>query len=358
LGSNVTLAVTATGTVPLSYQWQFNGNELLGATNNSMTIQNAQLTNQGVYNVVVSNRADIQISSNAVLTVVDLTASLGATNLVWVTSGSSPWFPETNITHNGIAAAQSGSAGSGQQSILQTTVTGPGTLNFWWRISSLGSLSFAINGISQSAINFVSGWQLKTVYLGSGSQTLSWTYTGGSSSFGANAAWLAQVSFIPGGTAPILTVIPTNQTAFTGATVTFNAAAVGTPPLIYQWVFNGQNASNATLAVLSLTNVQTSASGSYAIIVTNDYGAISTNAILMVQPFVLGSGQTSLQMSSNGFQVQIGGVFAKNSLVIYASTNLINWLPVFTNPPVTGSVLFLDTNVVSMPLQFYRAAEQ
>jgi hypothetical protein len=219
-------------------------------------------------------------------------------------------------------------------------------------------VSFSINGVTQGSIGFITGWQSKTVYLGAGVQNLSWTYYGGTVPLGANAAWLDQVTYVPGGTAPMLTIAPKNQTTFIGATATFNSQAVGTPPLIYQWKFGATNLNNATNAILSLTNVQTAASGSYAIIVTNSYGMISTNAILLVQPFMLAYGPTNLLMTTNGFELQVGGVLAKNSLVIYASTNLINWLPIFTNPPTTGSLLFLDTNAANIPLQFYRAIEQ
>jgi hypothetical protein len=76
VGSTVILAVTATGTEPLSYQWQVDGTNLLvdggqieGAISNVLTISNVQLTNNGNYTVIVTNVAGSVISSNAVLTV-------------------------------------------------------------------------------------------------------------------------------------------------------------------------------------------------------------------------------------------------------------------------------------------------
>jgi hypothetical protein len=356
-GSNYSFTVTANGTLPLSYQWQFNSINLTWATNATLMLTNVQMANEGTYDVVVSNVFGSMTSSYVTLILLDLSTALNP-GLTWTTGGNTGWFPETSVTHDGIEAAQSGSVSNGQQSVLQTTVSGPGTLSFWWRISSLGSVSFSINGVTQGSIGFITGWQSKTVYLGAGVQNLSWTYYGGTVPLGANAAWLDQVTYVPGGTAPMLTIAPKNQTTFIGATATFNSQAVGTPPLIYQWKFGATNLNNATNAILSLTNVQTAASGSYAIIVTNSYGMISTNAILLVQPFMLAYGPTNLLMTTNGFELQVGGVLAKNSLVIYASTNLINWLPIFTNPPTTGSLLFLDTNAANIPLQFYRAIEQ
>ncbi len=68
-GSNATFSVTATGAAPLSYQWQFNGTDLAGATSPYLTIADAQTMNAGGYSVVVTNLAGSVTSSNAVLTV-------------------------------------------------------------------------------------------------------------------------------------------------------------------------------------------------------------------------------------------------------------------------------------------------
>ena len=64
VGTTVTLAVTATGTAPLSYQWQMNGTNLAnvaghisGVTSNVLTISAVQTNNSGNYTVIVTNIA-------------------------------------------------------------------------------------------------------------------------------------------------------------------------------------------------------------------------------------------------------------------------------------------------------------
>ena len=57
VGSNVTFTVTATGTAPLSYQWQFNGTNLAYGTASAYTCVNVQAGDAGSYSVVVSNIA-------------------------------------------------------------------------------------------------------------------------------------------------------------------------------------------------------------------------------------------------------------------------------------------------------------
>ncbi|MBC8096126.1 MAG: LamG domain-containing protein, partial [Akkermansiaceae bacterium] len=72
-------------------------------------------------------------------------------NFVWTTGGDAPWFTQSTTTYDGIDAAQSGMIGHDQYSLLETTVTGPGTLSFWWFVSSddydgYDRLEFSIDG--------------------------------------------------------------------------------------------------------------------------------------------------------------------------------------------------------------------
>ena len=69
VGATATFSVSASGTPSLSYLWNFNGNNLLTATNPALVITNAQFTNAGTYFVVVTNTAGSATSSNAVLVV-------------------------------------------------------------------------------------------------------------------------------------------------------------------------------------------------------------------------------------------------------------------------------------------------
>ncbi len=55
LSQSAQFTVGASGSVPLSYQWQFNGTNLTSATNATLTIPGVTGANQGSYFVVVSN---------------------------------------------------------------------------------------------------------------------------------------------------------------------------------------------------------------------------------------------------------------------------------------------------------------
>ena len=68
-GSNVSFTVGVTGSNPLAYQWRFNGTNLLGATDSSLSLTNVQTTGAGVYDIVASNRAGLAVSVPATLAV-------------------------------------------------------------------------------------------------------------------------------------------------------------------------------------------------------------------------------------------------------------------------------------------------
>lgn len=68
-GGSASFSVLAGGTLPLSYQWRFNGVSLTNATNAALTLTNVGTNHAGIYSVWVSNLYGLAISSNAVLTV-------------------------------------------------------------------------------------------------------------------------------------------------------------------------------------------------------------------------------------------------------------------------------------------------
>jgi hypothetical protein len=73
---------------------------------------------------------------------------------------------------------------------------------------------------------------------------------------------------------PIVTQNPSAVSAAQGANVTLTVAATGAD--VYQWQHDGTPISGATGATFTLTNAQSSDSGTYVCIITNAAGAVST----------------------------------------------------------------------------------
>ena len=76
---------------------------------------------------------------------------------------------------------------------------------------------------------------------------------------------------------PSITTHPTSQTKVVGDSVTFSVVASGTG-LSYQWQKGGANITGATGASYTKTNLQTTDGGSYACIVTNAGGSVTSNS--------------------------------------------------------------------------------
>lgn len=120
-------------------------------------------------------------------------------SLNWETSVEARWFTQSQTTHDGVAALQSGHISDNEVSWLQTTVVGPGTLSFWWKASSETNQDwarFSVDGVEQARISGEAGWQQATQALSAGSHALRWTYAkSGSVAAGSDAAWLDRITF-------------------------------------------------------------------------------------------------------------------------------------------------------------------
>src|ERR1019366_4091637 len=140
-GDSFTFSVGATGPSQLTYQWQFGGSSVLAATTSTLTLTNLQPGNAGSYQVIVSNvyggAATSAVATLAVQPALDL--ALDTTSLTWSTGGGSSgygWYRQTDVSHDGVDSARGDITGllfPYSTAWMQTSVTGPGTLAFYWK---------------------------------------------------------------------------------------------------------------------------------------------------------------------------------------------------------------------------------
>jgi len=233
--------------------------------------------------------ATITMGSNQYITAsfgIPLPIALNNTNLIWTTGGAAPWFGQTEVSEDGVAAAQSGVLGGGQQSWLQTTTNMPQSseISFWWKVSSQppDALSFSIDGVVIASISgTVVGWQHVETNLPPGDITLTWTYTKESYDAPtgmpfADSGWVDEVNV---GRLPFFPLQPINQAGTPGGTVTFNAAVAGTLPISLQWFLNGAILAGMTNESLHIADAQGTNVGNYSLVASNFYGN-TTSAVV------------------------------------------------------------------------------
>ena len=296
--------VSCDGVGPLTYQWLHAGASIAGATTTSLVITNLRTTDAGAYSLIVSNVFGSAASATATLRViatVPLNYALNNSNLTWSTSTSNFWYGQASVSHDGVASAQSWPIGNSQQTSFSASPTGPGSVSFWWKVSSQTNadiLSVSLNGSVLASISGQVNWQSKVIYLDSGPNLLQWTYAkDATGSSGQDAGWVDQVTYMTGGTPPYIVSPPTDQTAFYHAPVSLSVTAAGTPTLHYQWFFNGKILAGATLSTYSIVSATPDKAGAYSVQINNSYGITnSASANVAVIP-VMAVGNNLLQQA-------------------------------------------------------------
>jgi M6 family metalloprotease-like protein len=134
-----------------------------------------------------------------------LCEALDNCNLSWTTDGDAEWFGQITTTYYGGDAAQSGDISEYQSSDLHTSVTGPGTLKFYWKIGAESNfdfdvlpdtLTFYIDDVKQAQIEGYVDWQQKTYSIPPGSHTLKWRFHNEGWYIG-ETGWVDKVEYTP-----------------------------------------------------------------------------------------------------------------------------------------------------------------
>src|SRR6202007_2353560 len=209
-GQTATFSVIATGTAPLSYQWQKNGAAIGGATSSAYTTPAETTSDTGAqFTVVVSNSVGSATSNAATLTV-----------------NPAPVVPSitTQPTSQTVTA--------GQTATFSATATGTAPLNYQWKKNGA-----AISGATSSTY---------TTPAETTSDTGAQFTVVVSNSAGSATSNAATLTVNPAPVAPSITTQPASQTVTAGQTATFSVTATGTAPLNYQWQKNGVALSGAT----------------------------------------------------------------------------------------------------------------
>jgi hypothetical protein len=108
-------------------------------------------------------------------------------------------------------------------------------------------------------------------------------------------------------TAPVISGQPAGLTNWAGVNGSLNVAASGSQPLVYQWYKNssGNPLSGQTNATLNFSPLQGTNSGSYFVVITNIYGAVTSSVVAV-------RAETNTVMALTP-SISVGAVPASNS---------------------------------------------
>ncbi len=317
-GQAATFSVVASGSSPLSYQWQKNSAAIAGATSPSYTTPPTALSDNGsTYRCVVSNTAGTATSNSASLSVsgsadpqspylgvpfaipgrieaedfdnggegvayhdldvanqggayrtsgVDLEASsVGNYNVGWMKAGE--WLEYTvDVSAAGTYTIQTDVAAYGNGGTFHIEFNG---------VDLTGTMTVPNTGgwqswqtVSRSGVPINAGQQIMRIMLDA---------NGPSGWFGN----INSVNITSGGSSgpPTITSHPANQSVPSGQTATFTVGASGTAPLSYQWQKNNSNIGGANSSSYTTPPTSPSDNGSaFRCIVSNSSGAATSNA--------------------------------------------------------------------------------
>ena len=158
---------------------------------------------------------------------------------------------------------QSQTVVTGTNFLFTVSATGFGTLSYQWQFDGAD-----IGGATGASLPLAN---VQSTNAGSYRVVVSNT-------LGAVTSAVASLTVTPPPIPPAITQQPTSLTLMAGSSASFSVTALGTPPLNYQWQFNGTDVGGATNTSLLLVNVESASAGNYTVVVTNVAGS-ATSAV-------------------------------------------------------------------------------
>src|SRR5579862_6151902 len=239
VGQTATFTVTATGAMPLTYQWQKNGANISGATSATYTTPATTSADNGaMFGVTVTHSTQSVASSLATLTV------NGPPSIT-----SQPANQTVNV---------------GQTATFSVTATGTAPLSYQWQKNQVN-----ISGATSST------YTTPATTSADNGTSFRVIVTNSVSSVTSSAATLT----VTANSGPSITTQPANQAVSVGQTATFSVTATGAAPLSYQWQKNQVNIAGATSATYTTPATTLADNGtSFRVIVTNPVSSLTSNA--------------------------------------------------------------------------------
>jgi hypothetical protein len=167
--------------------------------------------------------------------------------------------------------------------------------------------------------------------------------------YGSATSTVATLTVVaPVATPPSIMQQPLSVITNQGSNVTFTVVAAGTPPLGYQWQFNGANIAGSTASSYILSSPTLINIGYYSVAVSNAAGATNSGkASLTFLDIKTYAGLTITSPVTTNYDIQAIGAIAET-----------NWTTLTNVTVGQQPYLYFDYDSPDNPVQFYRARVQ
>ncbi|MEW6305074.1 MAG: proprotein convertase P-domain-containing protein [Verrucomicrobiota bacterium] len=370
-----------------SFQWKRGNTALPGATNATLRIEPAQLSDSGTYRLTAFNDAGYVESQYVSVSVVQPGSTgqrqyvfknhsalpirdgnpVGAASARITVAGVTGTVSNLSVTLHGLAHRSAGD--------LELRLVGPQGQTVWLMreqspvLAAKGSeIQFVASGSPVPQGGALTRFSYSTAqHLEPGS-----VYLSGFNGTNPNGDWRLYVddvqpldegmlvngwslSFFVANTpdtAPRILEQPEPRSVVQGERLVLGVSMTGTAPLAFQWLKDGVPIPGATEPALLLQEVQPGDAGVYSVRVVNGVGqTTSTGAYVEVAPSSLQL--TSLARTGEDFHFSfpalVGGAYR-----IETSTNLVDWIPLRSASGFGQPISLSDTPAANTRQLFYR----
>ena len=316
LGASITLSVVATGAEPFIYQWTRNGNAIPNATEPTLMISGASLTDAGDYAVEVTNAGGKTTSGVATLKVL----------------------APPNLTQQPASV----DAATGDTVRFAVSASGTPPLTYQWQKDGVDLLGASSAELVLSSISLEDAGQYRAVVSNEVRSEIS-----------TSARLTVRATLV----APTISTHPQSIDLVAGSNLELSVVAGGSAPLLYQWQRDNQDLPGQTGSSLLIAEAQESDAGLYRVVVSNTVGSITSNpatvSVTAPPPTV---DPPNIVQQPVGAELEVGQAFR---LQVFASGSTLQYQWIKDGSPIPGatqaafsiaSVALADAGVYSVEI--------
>ena len=208
----VEFAIVGKGATTFGNQWVADGTNLMIPFSVSAPFYTLSLSGDTDWAVIGNGVITVPVTAPRSLTLIvtehTYETALDNGRLMWTSGGAATWTPQSDVSHDGQDAARSGEVTGDDVSVLSTTVIGPGTLSWWWKLemADCAGVDVFVDETLVTSLDSPTDWTADSIQItGDGEHIVRFEFwNAGTAATISDCAYLDQVSWT-GETPPLVT---------------------------------------------------------------------------------------------------------------------------------------------------------